>query len=176
MTRLVNEQRSRIRRAILAEVPKVDYAEQIRVKALALAVFELPATAKRLWADPTTRGLLKTESCYFGYSENRRNYAASCSLPGFSSFHVDFQSDPELKELCRLAEEQDDVFYKLEAELRNNLASVNTHEAFAERWPELVRFLPDGSEAKVANLPATTALIDGLRAAGLELDTEPKAA
>lgn len=175
MTRLVNEQRSCIRRAILAEVPKVDYAEKIKRKATSLAVFELPAAAKRLWEDSSTRSLLETHSIYFGF-ESRRNYVASCSLPGFESRHEGIKADPEIVELCRLAEEQDDVFDKLEAELRNNLASVNTHEAFAERWPELVRFLPDGSEAKVANLPATTALIDGLRAAGLELDTEPKAA
>lgn len=176
MTRFVNEQRNQIRRAILAEVPKVDYMEQIRQAVLKLAVFELPAAAKRLWDDPETRGLLKTESCYFGCQENRRNYAASVSLPGFSSYHAAFQSDPDIVELVRLEQEQHDLFDKLAAELRNNLASVTTHEAFAERWPELTRFLPDGSEAKAANLPATTALIDGLRAAGLELDTEPKAA
>lgn len=176
MTRLVNEQRSRIRRAILAEVPKVDYAEKIKRKATSLAVANLPPAAKRLWEDTALRGLLDTDGCYFGYSEGRRNYVASCSLPGFESYHHTIQTDPEIVELCRLAEAQDDVFNKLDAELRNNLASVNTHEAFVERWPELARFLPDGSEAKVANLPATTALIDGLRAAGLELDTEPKAA
>jgi len=170
MTRLVNEQRNQIRRAILAEVPKTDYVEQIRKAALKLAVFELPAAAKRLWEDTTTRGLLDTHSIYFNYDTNRRSYAASVSIPGFESRHDAIKRDPEIVELCRLHEEQEDKFTTLDRELRNNLASVNTHEAFVERWPELARFLPDGSEAKVANLPATTALIDGLRAAGLELD------
>lgn len=176
MTRLLNEQRSVIRRAILAELPRVDYSELIKVRAQSLAVFHLPAAAKRLWDDAETRPLLKTESCHFGYDDNRRQYAAAVSLPGFSEWHNDIVVDEGIVELVRLHNVQADLRASLDAELRNNLASVNTHEAFVERWPELARFLPDGSEAKVANLPATTALIDGLRAAGLALDTEPKAA
>lgn len=169
MTRLVNEQRHRIRRAILADVPKTDYEEQIRRRALKLARDKMPAPAMRLWDDPATRGLLKTEACYFGYNDTRRQYAASVSLPGFADWHKKIIADPEIVELVVSSNTQADNRAKLDAELRNNLASVGTHKAFAERWPELVKYLPDGSEAKAANLPATTALIDGLRAAGLEL-------
>lgn len=171
MTRLVNEQRNTLRRAILADVPKVDYEEKIRARALKLAVFELPAAAKRIWEDPATRGLLKTNSCYFGYDNHRRQYAASVSLPGFVESHKAILEDEEIIGLVAASNTQADLRAKLDAELRNNLVSVNTHDAFAERWPELVKYLPDGSEAKVANLPATTQLLDDLKAAGLELDT-----
>lgn len=171
MTRLVNEQRNAIRRAILADVPKVDYDEKIRSRALKLAVCELPAAAKRIWDDPEARGLLKIESCYFGYDNNRRQYAASASLPGFVSQHEAILEDEEIVGFVAASNTQADLRAKLNSELQNNLATVNTHEAFAERWPELVKYLPDGSEAKVANLPATTQLLDDLKAAGLELDT-----
>lgn len=176
MTRLVNEQRTRIKNAILADVPTVDYHEQIRVRALKLAVFELPAAAKRLWENVETRGLLKTNSFYPHDGDGEYEYGLSVSVPGFDEQHAGFLLDEELRTLVTAYKEQKALRMRLGGELRNNLASVTTHEQFAERWPELVKYLPDGSEAKVANLTATTALIDGLRAAGLELDTETKAA
>lgn len=93
MTRLVNDVRRQIKNAIMADVPKVDYQEQIRKAALKLAVFELPAAAKRLWDDPTTRGLLDTHSIYF-------SYAASCSIPGFEARHQAIQADPRRSSSC----------------------------------------------------------------------------
>jgi hypothetical protein len=172
----VNADRARIQRAILAELPTVDYAEKIKRRAQSLAVATLPPAAKGLWNDSATRGLISVRTCYFPYS-GRRNYAAaSVSLPGFESHHDTIKKDPEIVAFVAAYEAQRDTYDKLKLELVNNLASVSTHEAFAERWPELARFLPDGSEAKCANLPATTALIDGLRAAGLRLDKVPEPA
>lgn len=169
MTRLLNAERAAIRRDILSEVPLEDYAGKIAKRALDLAILNLPPGARRLWEVSQTRGLLSTHTCYFGYSEGRRRYTANVNLPGFEDYHATIKEDPLIVEWVDAEVVQRDKYDALDASLKNNLASVGTHEEFTKRWPELARFLPDGSAAKVENLPATTVLLDELKAAGLKV-------
>lgn len=174
MTRLVNADRDRIRRAILAEVPKVDYDAAAEKRMIALAVHALPAHARRVWDDTANRALLRTETVSIKWPERDRVegcwYAFSVSVPGFhGEIELVLQSDAGLAILAKDKRDQEESRAEINRTLQNNLASVHTHEAFSERWPELVKYLPDGSEVKAANLPATTDLIDKLKAAGLEV-------
>lgn len=174
MTRLVNNERDRIRRAIMADVPMEDYDGAAQKRALTLAINTLPVAARRLWEDTTERGLLKTNSVNVPWAKSERVegawYAFTFGLPG----HVD-KLDPLLKTdegLRRLAKDKEAQLMargQLNRQLQNNLAACGTHEVFAERFPDLKDYLPDGSEAKNENLPATTDLIDGLKAAGLPI-------
>lgn len=53
---------------------------------------------------------------------------------------------------------------KLDHKIRTQLASCSTLKQFRERFPELAEFAPE--PGVVANLPATTDLMDSLKAAG----------
>lgn len=171
--RLLNAERDKMRAAILGDVPAVDYKAQIEAMAMEVVVNRLPLAAKTLWNNSKTRGLLHVHSLGLGWDDDRRRYVANPYLPGFTDVHEVVKTAPGIVELIEKAHAQADQRTALDRELRINLASVGTHEEFAKRWPELKHYLPDGSEAKSANLPVTTALLDGLKAAGLQLDKEP---
>lgn len=174
MTRLLKAERAQIRRAILADVPQTDYAELIRKRCLELAVASLPPAARRLWENTATRGLLKTKTVYFYRASGSYSIIASASVPGFVGHHDAIKTDLEVVSFVQKLSAQTEAYDQLYTELEVNLAGIGTHEEFAKRWPELVKYLPDGPEAKSANLPATTKLLDDLKAAGLPLDTEAK--
>lgn len=181
MTRLLNAERDTVRRAILEHVPQIDYDAAASKVATDRAVAALPPEAKKLWRDASTRGLLRTETVYVPWPNEEREGGSWCAfslpVPGFrDTTEALIRGDLEIQQLVRDKLAQQNLRRHLDRELKINLASVSTHEDFAKRWPELAKYLPDGSGAKVANLPATTQLLDDLKAAGLALDKVPEPA
>lgn len=170
--RLTNEQRRRMVRDIMGDIPAEDFRAQINARLLELALWRLPQPAAALWRDPKTRGLLHTRSCtiYNDPENNRYECVAGVNLPGYDDEHEAFKRDAKVVDLVEKAKAQMAQRNQIEAELRLTLNTIKTDAELVERLPELRNYLPDKAEAKVANLPATTALLDNLKAAGFPLD------
>jgi hypothetical protein len=167
MTRLTNALKRTIIDAVLEDLPKTDFSETARKRALELAVAHLPPEAQRIWKDGARRGLLKTSSLYV-WGKDDRGVVVSVSLPGFETYHDEIKKDPQFAAACAAVQEQKKTFDELKLKLKGQLNACPNVKTFCERFPDLACYVPE-SEAEPVNLPATTDLIDNLKAAGLKL-------
>lgn len=178
MTRLTNRDRDLIRASILADLPAPVQESHIMAACVKVAVASLPPTAKRLWEDAAQRGLLKTNSVYPNYDAANHNYIAQTRVPGFEDATTQIvRKDPEVQRLCKAYTDQLDARASLDRQLTANFSNVITRDEFTKRFPELMGYLPELTKVTPeVYLPATTALIDGLRGAGLPIPKVAKAA
>jgi len=169
--RLTNDIRRTIRRAVEADLQLTSsLRDQMLARAMELAIERLPRLVRQVWNDPKLRGYINTEIVWGEDIEGVYYLPA----PG---------GDPDLRDVLR----EDETYQKLHSQfeviekvasdaldvLAATLRSVTTVEQLAERYPDLVKYLPTQEQA-AANLPATTDLMDKLRAAGLRTEeTKP---
>lgn len=160
MSRLNKYERDSIRRAVMSDVPEVDYASQMQSRGQAVAVEALPPEIRRIWANGKLRGYVKSFRIYLD--------CMSITVPGADDDGLSnrIKSDPELVRLHELHDAQRETRQQLDRKLRYGFASISTTKQFAERFPELVKYLPAENQP-VANLPASTDVMDALKAAGL---------
>ncbi len=168
MTALSKYTKECIIRRIMADIPVDNIAQRAADAFLAAAVAALPPKVRAAYDDPETRNFI-----------NHARFGTNCgaiygkapapidtySTSGWVAFAGQEAWDALMK-ACADNRAQAQSRDKIKAELEANFASIRTVKQFQERFPELVKYLPP-SQQPVANLPATTALIDTLRAAGL---------
>lgn len=165
MARLTNYERDSLVRRILADIPEVDYAAQMKSRAVEICIGLMPAPVRRIWENAELRGYLKSGST--------NHCCMMLPTPGFGNYDDQvrsaFKVDDKLNAAHKLHDEQKLARDGLRQGLKANIYSCSTDTQFRERFPELAKYLPAASAA-ISNLPATTALIDSLRSAGLALE------
>lgn len=176
MTNLTKTMREQIVRSILADIPFDDGVQAARDAALDAALALLPPKVRAVWDDPDIRGYIATrviythgsgigvntpvnEDTYYWGSDGRDSRMVRLfGEAGATAF------EQAAMEVQKRREERDAVTNRLTAAV----ASVRTVKAFREAYPDLAKYAPAEVE-KVANLPATTDLMDTLKAAGLKM-------
>lgn len=153
-------------RAAMDDVPHVDYAQQARDLARKTAYDALPANIKAIADDPIFEGCLN------------RTYIA---LPGvFCGVRVVGHQDEwgiadnprfalvweQLKEMSRLAKEQDDRRKALKSKLESAAAAVTTRKALATMLPEFEKYLPADYAPAIKTLPMCANLVADFMDAG----------
>jgi hypothetical protein len=162
MPRLTNDQRAGIRHAVLADMPPlVDHTEAIRKRIRELSLAKLPPTVKRMAEDHTLAGYLKTGLIY---------------IDGIGSFHIFgdrfathdpyYEQDSVVEGLVNDHKAAKAARAKADDALRRDLELCTTDAIFRERFPELAKYLPVTPKEIANTLPATTATLDALKAAG----------
>lgn len=162
--RFTNDIRRQIVADVMADIPVIDYAGQMAARALAMGVAALPPAARKVWDDPDTRHHLQTQ--------HHSLCCVTARIPGLLEWNdrEKIMADPEWKALHEAFEAQRETIQTLRQQVKVNVALCNSRKAFVERFPDLAKYAPTDASAAVANLPATTNLIEGLRAAGLKLE------
>ncbi len=135
-------------RAVMQEVPKIDYDEAIRKRLLEEEIKQAPPKLAAILMDNSMRGLLKQEYC--GY---RAQYA------GWYITWPEFKLSPELRaeldQLISLKTKQNTTRYELEKSVGALIESCSTLKQARERLPEFVKYLPaDRATTGATNLPA----------------------
>lgn len=130
-------------RAAMADVPKVDYDQQIQDTLLADAVAQLPEQVQAIWNNPKTQSYLNTSWVY----EAGYRYEAPCGEKALKL------SAATLKELVRLEKLNTAQGEKLD-ELRDGLVSLaagaTTREKLIALLPaELHKYVPGQPPAPV---------------------------
>lgn len=176
MTNLTKTMREQIVCSILADIPFDDGVQAARDAALDAALALLPPKVRAVWDDPDIRGYIATRVIYTNGSDigvntpvNEDTYWGSngrdermARLFGEAGATAIEQAAMDVQ---KRREERDAVKNRLTAAV----ASVRTVKAFREAYPDLAKYAPAEVE-KVANLPATTDLMDTLKAAGLKME------
>lgn len=162
--RLTKDDRYRIERSIVADVPRINYEEQIQNRVNAICAAEMPPLVRRVWDQADLRGFLQVGRFYFD--------CVHSATPGFNrdeAVNDKIKNDPEVVELHRLHDAQRDAREEVVCNVRSALCSCTTDVQFRERYPELAKYAP--APEAVVNLPATTDLVDCLKAVGVQLES-----
>lgn len=163
--KLTHDIRKQIVTAIMADIPYRTTASDAQDYLLELAENALPEQVRKLWKNSETKQYVNTY--YFYYM------TVSANLPGVYrniGEHVDLFGEEAWKKFTDMVEAicaETDERKQTAIDLTVNFTSIRTAKVFEERFPELVKYLPTKAEP-VANLPATTNLMDKLKAMGLE--------
>ena len=165
MTRLTQYQKTLIVNAIMKDVPLKHDPKLLKDKFLQMAIDALPVEIRRIWDDEKTRGYINLNHDGFN--------GIYCWVPcerSSGSGEEKFGKKQWEKFLTEVKAVKDEE--KERSDLRNelsiNLATVRTVKQFTDRFPELVKYLPD-DEKPVINLPTTTHMIDKLKEMGLQV-------
>lgn len=143
-------------RAVMADVPKVDYREQIQKVATTAAVAMLPsavAAAYKLFPE-----YIETRHVYVG---SMYVYVPAAESPVFSG-----DIKQELSQLEALHEAQEESRNALRTKLNAAANSVTTRKALAELLPEFEKYLPADERTATLNLPAVANIVADFVQAG----------
>ena len=157
--------REDIQSSIVRDLPPAPDLQPVKDAVLANAVSRLPHPVRKLWDNPEMRNFVTTQSVWSGTGNIAVTVPASRD-----QLKTDILS-PETIDLLNAAGEgvikHRDERKALNKQLRKYLDSCSTVNVFCTRFPELAKYAP--KEAPTPNLPATTDLVDNLKAAGLKL-------
>lgn len=163
--KFTNDIRARIVSAILADIPVIDHADAMRKRALAVAREAAPDAVRKMLDGPNAHWV-NLESVYcdcMSFRVPAADYNAARDLSAALKADADFDAAHKAHDAQR------EQIAGLRFSLKANLASCSSRKAFVERFPDLAKYAPAES-APPANLPATTSLMDNLKAAGLPVE------
>jgi len=173
--RLTSTIRHQIVRAIEADVPNIsdryikDLQEKMERRARAVAIEQLPEDVRAIYKDPDLRSYVNHEyvySCCIGYSLPSIIYNEGSRT---NPLRLVIQEDAEFVAAHDAYDKARATARDLHNTLVANLNTCKTVKGFVDRFPELAKYAPKESQP-IVNLPATTALMDSLKAAGLSVE------
>lgn len=165
--KLTTSDRDAFVRAVMNDVPAVDYDEKAREVVTAATVAKLPPKVREIWNDPKLRGFLRCNQ----WQRLPRPLHDLNTLPvdGWETEAV----KEKLQDLATAKHKQEEEHDALQAKLRGIIKACSTLKQATERLPEFVKYLPaDRTSTGVVNLPVANVVAD-LMAAGWPKD-QPK--
>jgi hypothetical protein len=169
--RLTKFDREAFVRAVMADVPTVDYDEQAKQLMQQAAYDAMPAKVKAVYDDKDARKYLKCEyySFFPGCLANAYIYRST------NWQHPD-ATDKALRELEVQKVAQEIALNELKAKLTGIINSCNTLKKAKELLPEFEKYLPEERDTVVTNnLPAVTGLVTDLMKLGWPKGKQPQA-
>ena len=154
---------------IMADVPVIDYDSQVRDAIVSKAKEMTPKVILDLATKEATAKWFGTQTVYI----QNIGYIAVLGPEEDSSFYNALKE--HVKPLVEKHHKQLTERSNIKVNLEVTLSTCNTDKELIERFPEFAKYLP--KEGNTLNLPATTAVMDSLKAAGWpNKKPEPKAA
>lgn len=176
--RLTNTMRDAFVRAVMQDVPYIDYKEQMRKVATDGAIAALPPEVRNAWENPETKDYIKVSYFTVGHGEASMNI----TLPGTDSSgwrHPKLASAADVKkkidDLSTKHNAQHEVRKDLEAKIKGAAYAVTTRKALAEALPEFERYLPADEAVATRNLPALANIVADFTKAGWPKGKAPAA-
>lgn len=158
--RLTNSDRDAFVRAVMDDVPKIDYDTQAMELTNTWAIARMPEAVRKMYEthpDWVTRGYVSTPS---GLS----NFNVPCASTGA---YLDDDIRKQLEGLVELKEQQNKKRCDLHCNVRAMIYGCSTLKQAKERLPEFAKYLPQERDGQIiATLPAVANVVTDLMAAG----------
>jgi hypothetical protein len=175
--RLTVELRAQIVKDVMADMPLLStnllksYRETMDKRAREVAREKLPEKVRAVYDDKDLRDYISgsyVSVCCVGYQlpTLSRGYDSNRALAKA------IETDPVFLEAHTAYDKLRDDMQRIQNQLVLNVAIPRTVKAFVEMFPDLAKYAPEEPTPVTANLPATTALMDSLKAAGLKVGEE----
>lgn len=156
--RLTISDRSAFVRAVMDDVPKVDYEELYRKKLQQWCIDNLPDDLRPLYAKYPDHFYTNSRMCV------RYQYVTTV---GRKDPNTDKGFVAEMRKLVADWEQQDEAREKLEAKLQAAINGCSTLKQARERMPEFEKYLPKERDGKInRSMPAIANIVADLAAAG----------
>lgn len=158
-------------KAVMQDVPKVDYIEEARKLVLNDSIEQLPAQLRPAALDKELSPYLRTDTHYqsaFSQSFSVFSHRGSYYTPSK-------KCKPKLDELGEKHKSQKQQREALKERVEGVIASCTTLKIAKERLPEFIKYLPEEVE-KSQNLPAIANLAADLVKMGWPKDKQPATA
>lgn len=173
--RLTNNLRDAFVRAVMLDVPKVDYDEKIRAAAPAVIKKYTPQKLRPLVDNPELDSWLRKGYVHLG------GVSVQCITPEdkwgsdspYRAFVDAIAADPTIAPLIAANKAQTAKANELRSKLKQVAYSVNTRKALVAALPEFERYLPAEEGAALRTLPAIANVVSDFVQAGWP---KPKAA
>lgn len=183
-TRLNESIRSDILNSVIAALPDTSTMQDALGKRIQeIIASTLPKEVKALWDNPSTRWHIATTTFYtlnepgvrrisvtvpnYDIAVMRSRYSMGSALSDHQVVTAFLQRDAHYVALAKKYQDQCKANDAARQELKSALwYRLTTVEGFIEAFPELASHAPSKHQTSVANLPASTAVMDSLKAAG----------
>lgn len=168
--RLTIAMRERIVDGVMADIPTVDYVQQMRARGIEIGIQHMPPQVRRIWDTKGLRHYVRTAS----YTVPNQ-FNVSFIVPGFQNGDDECSravgNDEEMNRIIGEHKAQREHRTKLRKTVEVSLVNITIDHDFRARFPDLSRYLP-AEAGGTKNLPTTTMLMDALVASGLKLESE----
>ncbi len=158
--RLTNTLRDAFIRAVMQNVPRVDYDAQVTKLVQADIRAQLPAKVREIADDPDLRHYLNCETIY------TTSAFSNVTVYGNGSARLTDAAKAEMNALTLKYRAQSSTRDSLKSRLRACAYGVSTRKALAEMLPEFERYLPADEPAAMRSLPVVANVINEFKAAG----------
>lgn len=160
--KLTNTLRDAFIRAVMNDVPEIDYDSQVETMILEEAVARLPPSLEAIWRkSPDLHAYFNTTYISRYVGDRYIGVHAPCTEEPDDS--LDSQ---ELRELCVKAQAQRKLREDLRTRLRACAYGAATRAALAKMLPEFEKYLPTDEAAACRTLPAVANVVADFVRAG----------
>jgi hypothetical protein len=167
--RLTKSDKEAFVRAVMADVPMIDYDDQAGRLLQEAAVKDMPATVFTVYVDTRTRHYLHTE----------RVWTPGCLQTAHIYHGRGWKPSEELKakldELSELKRQQAQAQLEIQSKIQGVINSCTTLKRAQELLPEFAKYLPAERETQAQHAPAITGLVVDLTKLGWPKGTKPAA-
>lgn len=164
--RLTNELRDAFIKAVMNDVPRINYQDQAEELLEQDCIEQLPAQVRAVWDDKVLRSFL--------YSQSRRVEGPARSWVYYATFHGIEAREPARKSAEALLRKSVQQAVRLD-ELRSKIKVVaygcSTRKQLAEALPEFTKYLPVEQPKVDRTLPVLSGVIDEFKKAGWPKET-----
>ena len=151
-------------RAVMQDVPKVDYMEQARKLVLDDSIEQLPPQLRQFALDNKTSGFLRTDN-FYTYQGFQQSFTVFAGRGG--SFSLTKKSQAAYDKLVDQYKAQKAQREALKERSQAVITGCTTLKTAKERLPEFEKYLPQDREgSKTPNLPAIANIVADLTKLG----------
>ena len=168
--RITAEIRLAVVRAVMADVPKINYREQAQARVQSSIYETFPLSVKAVYDDPKTQKYLERSGYAPPFVEELDPDSEGLRTIRHAFGYMYLVTDPEstkcrehwlpLLDLARLSIAQDEALENVETQLRASFASIKTSGVFIKHFPEFEKYLPKEETPNPQPLAPTNLITD----------------
>lgn len=168
--KLTNYIRDAYINAVMDDVPKIDYDEQLRALVVKTVVAAAPKAVQAAWEDPASQPFVNIRCHWYGdmtvYAPDTRH----------GDFKLTEEQEKPIKELVAQRKTQQEKLNNIRVKVRSAAYGCTTRKALADLLPEFVQYLPSEYECTTKNVPVIANLMADIVQAGWPKDKKKPAA
>jgi len=164
--RLTDVHRQAFVKAVMDDVPKVDYPSLLEKIVAEDMRQHLPAPVVALMRDAKLKGYLAWGRCHWTVHTSDKLEWETLGAPRIEGYKLSKGAEEKCNALIADAGAQLEQRKEMQNKLRAAIKGCKTRKQAVDTFPELEKYLPAGDEPTTQNLPAIANLVADLAKAG----------
>lgn len=163
--KLTKVHRSAFVKAVIADIPTIDYEDQAIKLMVEDSINQLPEILQTAARDPKCAPYLQRRSFWNGFNRSAPVFASP-----MMSYAVSPKTQKEVERLRRSHAHQQERIDEVKAKVTGVIEGCATLRQAKERLPDFIKYLPQDEQKGTPNLPALTNIVADLTKLGWPKD------